>query len=65
MDKFFYGFLVGTIITGVILGIKQSGELRYTEQESAMSVYRGETLIKYEVVDGIKVDSCVIWKEIK
>ena len=65
MDKFFYGVFVGTIITGVILGIIQSNELKYTKQESAMSVYRGETFLKYEVVDGIKVDSCVIWKEIK
>ena len=60
--NFFYGYLVGVLITGVILGIIHTHDIQNTKQESAMSVYRGETALKYEVVNDIKVDSCVIWK---
>jgi hypothetical protein len=28
-----------------------------------MDVYQGKTTLEYKVVDGIKVDSTVIWKE--
>ena len=28
-----------------------------------MDVYQGKTTLKYEVVNGVKVDSCVIWKD--
>lgn len=28
-----------------------------------MDVYQGKTTLKYEVVDGVKVDSTVVWKE--
>ena len=27
-----------------------------------MDVYKGKTTIQYTIVDGIKTDSCVIWK---
>lgn len=27
-----------------------------------MDVYRGKTTLKYTIVDGIKTDSCVVWK---
>lgn len=30
-----------------------------------MDVYRGKTTLKYEIIDGVKVDSTVIWKEEK
>ena len=30
---------------------------------SVMDVYQGKTILKYEVVDDIKVDSTVVWKE--
>ena len=30
---------------------------------NAMDVYRGKTTLKYEVVDGVKVDSVVVFKE--
>lgn len=29
---------------------------------TAMDVYQGKTTLKYTIVDGIKTDSCVIWK---
>ena len=30
---------------------------------TAMDVYRGKTTLKYEIVDGVKVDSVVVWKK--
>lgn len=30
-----------------------------------MDVYRGKTTLKYEIIDGVKVDSTVVWKEEK
>ena len=29
---------------------------------TAMEVYQGKTILKYTVVDGVKVDSTVVWK---
>ena len=30
---------------------------------TAMDVYQGKTALEYTVVDGIKIDSCVVWKK--
>lgn len=30
---------------------------------TAMDVYKGKTTLEYTVVDGVKVDSVVVWKE--
>lgn len=32
---------------------------------TSMDVYQGKTTLKYEVIDGEIVDSCVVWKEEK
>ena len=56
-DWFFIGAIVGTIVTFIVIGITVS-----TTIISAMDVYQGKTTLKYEVVDGVKVDSTVIWK---
>lgn len=34
-------------------------------QPKAIDVYQGRTTLKYEVIDGEIVDSCVVWKEEK
>lgn len=34
-----------------------------TPDMTPMDVYQGKTTLKYEVVDGVKVDSTVVWKE--
>lgn len=34
----------------------------YENKPSAMDVYQGKTTLEYKVVDGVKVDSCVIFK---
>lgn len=35
---------------------------KINEQPSAMDVYQGKTALQYTVVDGIKVDSVVVFK---
>lgn len=38
---------------------------RLTHDITPMDVYQGKTTLKYEVVDGVKVDSTVVWREEK
>lgn len=56
-DCFFIGAIVGVLVLSITLGMIQSKTI------SPMDVYQGKTTLKYEVVDGIKVDSIVIWKD--
>ena len=56
-DWFFIGALVGVLSLAITLGIIQSTTI------SPIDVYQGKTTLKYEVVDGIKVDSVVVWKD--
>ena len=35
----------------------------YAWTPTAMDVYKGKTTLEYTVVDGVKVDSTVVWKE--
>lgn len=34
-----------------------------SDDPTAMDVYQGKTTFEYKVVDGVKVDSCVIFKK--
>lgn len=45
--------LIGGILMLVVVG----------EYPTAMDVYRGKTTLEHTIVDGEKVDSCVIFKE--
>lgn len=54
VDAFFIGVVVGVVSMAIVLNIITI---------SPMDVYQGKTTLKYEVVDGVKVDSMVIWKE--
>lgn len=54
VDAFFIGVVVGVVLMAIVLNIITI---------SPMDVYQGKTTLKYEVVDGVKVDSTVIWKE--
>ena len=56
-DCFFIGVIVGVLSLAIALGITQSIVI------SPMDVYQGNTTLKYEVVDGVKVDSVVVWKD--
>lgn len=50
-----------SMLFGAFIGI-----LFYTADGiTPMDVYQGKTTLEYTIVDGVKVDSCVIWKEQK
>lgn len=51
------GFGLGIILTCGVVGIA------YQEEPNAMDVYQGKTAIQYTIVDGVKVDSCVVYKK--
>lgn len=40
-------------------------EITSEPQPKAIDVYQGKTTLKYEVIEGEIVDSCVVWKEEK
>lgn len=48
-----------SMIIGAVMGI-----LIYIETSiTPMDVYQGKTTLEYTIVDGVKVDSCVIFKK--
>jgi hypothetical protein len=50
--------ICSSMIAGALLGI-----IFYaTHIMTPMDVYQGKTTLEYKVVDGVKVDSTVIWK---
>lgn len=49
------------IVVFIIAGIAIINE-EYNPSITPMDVYQGKTTLQYKVVDGEKVDSCVIWK---
>lgn len=53
-------FLAGAFM---ILGIAGFVDTKKNNMPTALDVYQGKTTLKYEVIDGVKVDSVVIWKE--
>lgn len=53
--------ICASVIAGVIMGIGI-----YTETcISPMDVYQGKTTLEYTIVDGVKADSTVVWKNNK
>lgn len=48
-----------SMIIGALLGIIIYDDGLITP----MDVYQGKTTLEYTVVDGVKVDSTVVWKE--
>ena len=45
------------VITGVII------DYTTKDEPTALDVYQGKTTLEYKVVDGIKIDSIVIFKD--
>lgn len=45
-------FLISLLVVAII----------YDCTPTAMEVYQGKTTLEYKVVDGVKVDSTVVWK---
>lgn len=61
-DTFPVAFMGALVAIFVLSGINILMRLG-NQPISAMDVYQGKTTLKYEVVDGIKVDSTVVWEE--
>lgn len=38
-------------------------DMIYKQKPQAMDVYQGKTTLEYKMVDGVKIDSCVVWKD--
>ena len=51
------GFGTGIVLTCIVAGAA------YQSEPNAMDVYQNKTAIQYTVVDGMKVDSCVVYKK--
>lgn len=60
-DSGFLGF-VGFVVLCFIFGFTSYYIFIVKENPTAMDVYQGKTTLKYTIVDGVKTDSCVIWK---
>lgn len=58
-DYFLFGMLGGAVL--VIVGVIILKCI--IPPITPIDVYHGKTTLKYEVVDGVKVDSIVVWKE--
>ena len=56
----FAGFMGGVAMLLIFIGTNE-----LSPDITPMDVYQGKTTLKYEVVDGVKVDSTVVWKEEK
>lgn len=50
------GITIGFMLSTYIVDMKMDNG------PAAIDVYKGKTTLQYKVIDGIKVDSCVIWK---
>jgi imidazoleglycerol phosphate dehydratase HisB len=56
------GIILGVCVSmfvGALLGVN----IYMDNCITPMDVYQGKTTLEYTVVDGVKVDSCVIWKK--
>lgn len=59
IDTFFIGMLVGIVVLAICICVVNHFDYSITP----MDVYQGKTTLQYKVVDGVKVDSCVVWRE--
>lgn len=57
MVEYFLGCISGIFIFVITFSILDINTIE------PIDVYQGKTTLKYEVVDGVKVDSIVIWKD--
>lgn len=60
-DKIDYFFLIVVFLSSIMIAIAAFVEF-LSPSITPMDVYQGKTTLEYKVVDGVKVDSCVIWK---
>lgn len=58
-----FGVFLGVLVTMFsILEFAILSDINEKPEPTAMDVYQGKTTLKYEVVDNVKVDSVVIFK---
>lgn len=57
MAEYILGCLSGMAVLAIMISVLNTDEI------TPMDVYQNKTTLKYEVVDGVKVDSVVVWKE--
>lgn len=55
--------VIGALIIVFIIGGIDILDKGCNPPITPMDVYQGKTTLKYEIVNGVKVDSCVIWKK--
>lgn len=61
-DVAYWGFIVGLIIgSAAFIGLHIKCTKDYPQ---AIDVYQGETTLKYTVIDGVVIDSTVVWKSL-
>ena len=58
-----YDDMISKIIFGLILGTLLIGSAYYFSKPTALDVYQGKTTLQYTIIDGIKTDSIVIFKD--
>lgn len=56
VDILFIGIMVGAFSFAIVYSL-------ITKEMTPMDVYQGKTTLEYKVVDGVKVDSTVVWKD--
>ena len=64
LGDFDMGATFGVIITiFIVIEVGILASILEKPSPSAMDVYQGKTTLEYKVVDGIKIDSIVIFKD--
>ena len=58
-----YDDVINKIIFALILGTLLIGSAYYFSKPTALDVYQGKTTLQYTIIDGIKTDSIVIFKD--
>lgn len=61
-DRIDYFFLGVTFAFSIMIDVAALDEL-LSPSITPMDVYKGKTTLEYKVVDGVKVDSTVVWKK--
>lgn len=56
-------FVIGTLFATTVIIAVIIGTVIFSEPAiTPMDVYQGKTTLKYTIIDGVKVDSCVVFK---
>lgn len=63
-ETYGFGICCGLCLaTGFVIEIICINESIYEPHPKAIDVYQGKTTLEYTIIDGIKVDSVVVFKE--